>query len=123
MKGFGTNFKNIAICVKFRRFKIKTNQKKISAKSKSNNFAKMEYHEMIVNQGFSHIGQQIFELLDFEDLKLCRLICKSWTTFIDKNPKWNKILLKMAKKKLLLTIHYYTDLDNWTYVSIFSPQC
>lgn len=118
MKGFVTNFKNIAICVKFRRFKIKTNQKKISAKSKSNNFAKMEYHEMIVNQGFSHIGQQIFELLDFEDLKLCRLICKSWTTFIDKNPKWNKILLKMAKKKLLLTIHYYTDLDNWTDVSI-----
>ena len=100
------------------KFKIKTNQKKISAKSKSNNFAKMEYHEMIVNQGFSHIGQQIFELLDFEDLKLCRLICKSWTKFIDKNPKWNKILLKMAKKKLLLTIHYYTDLDNWTDVSI-----
>ena len=118
MKGFVTIVKNIAICVKFRRFKIKTNQKKISAKSKSNNFAKMEYHEMIVNQGFSHIGQQIFELLDFEDLKLCRLICKSWTTFIDKNPKWNKILLKMAKKKLLLTIHYYTDLDNWTDVSI-----
>ena len=118
MKGFVTIVKNIAICVKFRRFKIKTNQKKISAKSKSNNFAKMEYHEMIVNQGFSHIGQQIFELLDFEDLKLCRLICKSWTTFIDKNPKWNKILLKMAKKKLLLTIHYYTDLDNWTDVSV-----
>ena len=106
-----------------KKFSVKTAKTKIKIKTKSlNDFAKMEYHEMIVNQGFSHIGQQIFELLEFEDLKLCRLICKSWTAFIDKNPKWNKILLKLAKKKLLLTIHYYTDLDHWTDVSIFNKM-
>ena len=80
----------------------------------------MNYHELIFNQGFSHIGRQIFELLSFEDLKKSRLVCKLWKEFIDQNPKWNKILLKMAKKKLLLTIHYYNDLDNWTDVSLIS---
>ena len=79
----------------------------------------MAYHGLIVSQGFSHIGRQIFELLDFDDLKNCRLICQIWCEFIEKSPKWNRIVLKLAKRKLLFTIHYYNDLDHWNDVSNF----
>jgi hypothetical protein len=44
---------------------------------------------------FPHIGKQIFEELDNDNLTECREVCKSWQTFID-NEKitWNRILMK-----------------------------
>ena len=50
------------------------------------------------NSGFSHIGEKILKLLDFETASICRLVNKSWKMMIEKVPYNLSNLLKMLKK-------------------------
>ena len=50
------------------------------------------------DSGFSHIGEKILKLLDFETASICRLVNKSWKMMIEKVPYNLSNLLKMLKK-------------------------
>ena len=45
--------------------------------------------------GVPHIGQKIFESLDFKDLNHCRSVCKGWLNFLGEiRSLWIKLLEK-----------------------------
>ena len=56
--------------------------------------------QFMCNPGLAHLGCQIFKCLGTEDLKQCRLVCRSWLYFIDSDQKfaWNKILQEILSR-------------------------
>ena len=48
--------------------------------------------QVVIFSGIPFIGQKIFQVLPDEDLKRCRLVCKSWKGLIDDPTFWLKKL-------------------------------
>ena len=56
--------------------------------------------------GVPHIGQKIFEFLNFKDLDNCRTVCKGWLNFLGENRSlWFKLLEK-EEIKLDSDLHF-----------------
>ena len=73
--------------------------------------------------GVPHIGQKIFEILNFKDLDNCRTVCKGWLNFLGENRSlWIKLLEK-EEIKLESDLHFFVNffkyatpeiLKNWS---------
>ena len=62
--------------------------------------------------GVPHIGQKIFEFLDFKDLDNCRTVCKGWLNFLgEKRQLWIELL---EKEKIKLESSENFELDNFS---------
>ena len=60
--------------------------------------------------GVPHIGQKIFEFLDFKDLENCRTVCKGWHNFLEeKISLWIELLEKEKIKLERSEIHGSSD--------------
>ena len=64
---------------------------------------------VIENPGFSHIGEKIFNCLDFNTQSTCRLVKKSWKIMLEKKP---------YKLNWMLTVDFllfdkYDDIKMW----------
>ena len=51
----------------------------------------MAAEQIAVNPGFQHIGENIFMILNLQDLLTCRRVCASWNKILDEPKFWMKI--------------------------------
>ena len=53
---------------------------------------------------FSHLGEEIFDLLDEESIKNCKKVSKTWKNFIEspnQKVKWIQIIRNYGKQALI----------------------
>ena len=63
--------------------------------------------------GVPHIGQKIFEFLDFKDLNNCRTVCKVWQNILlEKRSLWIELLEKEKIKKFGSSSENYDSLGS-----------
>ena len=63
----------------------------------------MNYPVLIVSEGLSHLGYQIFKYLDYKSLMQARATCKDWFVLIETSPNlWKCVILTLRRRYLLI---------------------
>ena len=63
----------------------------------------MIYPILIVSEGLSHLGHQIFKYLDYKSLMQARATCKDWFLLIEASPNlWKCVILTLRRRYLLI---------------------
>ena len=93
-----------------------TSKLKTQACSDKNYYDEKKGHDVnsfpVNFSGVPHIGQKIFEILNFKDLDNCRTVCKDWLNFLGENRSlWIKLLEK-EEIKLESDLHSLVNLRN-----------
>ena len=88
------------------------------------------------NPGLAHIGEKIFQNLDYKSLFICQNVCQTWKTILDNHQFWIKSFLfpkiqqdensrKISsieittvtwKKLFEKTYNIYNDTNSWEYL-------
>ena len=66
--------------------------------------------------GVPHIGQKIFESLDFKDLDHCRSVIKGWLNFLGENRSFWIKLLEKEEIKLESDLHFFEILEKLEHI-------
>ena len=49
--------------------------------------------QFFTNPGLTHIGEKIFQNLDYQGLVMCQNVCQTWKTILDNPQFWIKSFL------------------------------